>query len=150
MTGLVVAIACFLAASPRAQDTHPHAPARSDKQPPATLRSGLGSYHHPITTTSAEARQFFDQGLTLVYGLNHGGAIRRFRRAAERDPSAPRPLWGVALALGPHINNPDIDPDAEKSAAETIERARQLAAKTGTAAERAYIDALTVRYSTEP
>jgi tetratricopeptide (TPR) repeat protein len=130
-----------------AQQPHQHGAAPSA---PVTLRPGLGSYHFEITTTSPEAQKFFDQGLTLVYGFNHGGAMRMFRRAAELDPSAPMPLWGLALALGPHINNPDIDPDSEKLAAETIAKAKQLAANTGTSRERALIDALAVRYSSAP
>src|SRR5262249_43306582 len=88
------------------------------------------------------------QGLTLVYGFNHGGAMRMFRRAAELDPLAPMPLWGLALALGPHINNSNVDPESEKLAAETIARAKELAAKTGSPRERALVDALSVRYST--
>src|SRR6266487_329277 len=61
-----------------------HAPAER----PATLMSGLGNLHHPIATRSREAQQFFDQGLTLVYGFNHDEAVRSFRRAAELDPSS--------------------------------------------------------------
>jgi hypothetical protein len=30
------------------------------------LLPGLGSRHHPISTTSAEAQKFFDQGLAMV------------------------------------------------------------------------------------
>jgi tetratricopeptide (TPR) repeat protein len=132
-----------------AQETHQHGAAGRQPPPAATLRTGLGSYHKEITTTSREAQAFFDQGLTLLYGFNHGGAMRMFRRASELDPTAPMPLWGLALALGPHINNPDVDPDSEKLAAETIAKARQLAATRATPAERAYIDALAVRYSSE-
>ena len=45
----------------------------------------------------------------LVYGFNHGQAIRLFQRAAELDPNAPMPLWGIALAYGPNINDFDMD-----------------------------------------
>jgi tetratricopeptide (TPR) repeat protein len=131
-----------------AQQTHQHGAA--PPHAPATLRSGLGSYHFEITTSNPEAQKFFDQGLTLVYGFNHGGAMRMFRRAAELDPAAPMPLWGLALALGPHINNSDVDPESEKLAAETIAKAKELAARTGTPRERALIDALLVRYSSAP
>ena len=139
----VCAVVIALGAVSQAQD-HQHG--ASAAKTPVTLRTGLGSYHHEITTTSREAQQFFDQGLTLVYGFNHGAAIRMFRRAAELDPSAPMPLWGIALALGPHINNPDVDPESEKEAAATIARAKTLAASSP-ARERAYIDALATRYS---
>ena len=118
LASVVCVVACTAALTVNAQQTHSHG-ASAPPQPPATLRTGLGSYHHAITTTSPEAQKYFDQGLTLVFGFNHGGAIRMFRRASELDPSAAMPLWGIALALGPHINNPDVDADAEKQAAET-------------------------------
>src|SRR5688500_11236981 len=40
----------------------------------APLFKGLGNLHYPITTNSAKAQQYFDQGLTLVYAFNHGEA----------------------------------------------------------------------------
>jgi tetratricopeptide (TPR) repeat protein len=142
----VCVVLLTIALPSRAQEQHQHGSAL----PPAAsvLRSGLGSYHFEITTSNPEAQKFFDQGLTLVYGFNHGGAMRMFRRSAELDPAAPMPLWGLALALGPHINNSDVDPESEKLAAETIARAKELAAKTGTPRERALVDALALRYST--
>jgi tetratricopeptide (TPR) repeat protein len=115
-------------------------------EPPVTLMEGLGDHHHPIATTSTEGQKFFDQGLILTFGFNHAEAIRAFERAHELDPSSPMPLWGKALALGPNYNI-DIDPAREKLAAETIAAARKLAAK-GLERERAYIEALAVRYST--
>src|SRR5262245_7884964 len=94
---------------------------------PATLIQGLGRLSHPIATRSREAQQFFDQGLTLVYGFNHEEAIRSFRRAAELDPAAPMPHWGIALALGPNINL-DVDPEREKAAYDEAQKAKALAA----------------------
>ena len=147
MFTVLLAVAAMTAA---AQQPHQHGGGASAPPAAAVLRTGLGNHHHWIKTTSPEAQTFFDQGLTLVYGFNHGGAIRMFRRAAELDPNAPMPLWGVALALGPHINNPDVDPDSEKMAAETVKQAQDLAATHGTPRERAYIEALSARYSAEP
>ena len=65
---------------------------------PVSPMTGLGSHHHRITTSSAQAQRLFDQGLVLLYGFNHGQAIRMFQRAAELDPKAPMPLWGIGLA----------------------------------------------------
>jgi tetratricopeptide (TPR) repeat protein len=118
-------------------------------QPAATaLLPGLGHLHHPIATTSPEAQQFFDQGLTLVYGFNHDEAIKAFRRAAELDAASPMPHWGIALALGPNINL-EVDPEREKAAFEEAQRARALAV-SAPANERAYVDALAKRYSDDP
>jgi tetratricopeptide (TPR) repeat protein len=130
-------------ATPQQHDAH--APGA---EKPATLMSGLGGLHHPIATRSAEAQQFFDQGLTLVYGFNHDEAVRAFRRAAELDPASPMPHWGIALALGPNINL-DVDPEREKAAYDEAQRARGLAA-SAPANEGAYVDALVTRYSNDP
>jgi tetratricopeptide (TPR) repeat protein len=108
----------------------------------------MGSLHHSIATSNPEAQLFFDQGLTLVYAFNHDEAIRSFRRAAELDPSAAMPWWGVALALGPNYNDPG-DPEKEKAAYDAVQKAKSLAA-AGPASERAYIETLSLRYSSDP
>ena len=53
---------------------------------PAMLVPGMGSLHHPVKTTSAEAQKFFDQGLSFVYAFSHPEAVRSFERAAQLDP----------------------------------------------------------------
>ena len=78
----------------------------SSLQPGARLYSGFGNYHRPISTTSPEAQQWFDQGMQLLYGFNHDEAIRSFREAANHDPNCAMAWWGVAYANGLHINNP--------------------------------------------
>jgi tetratricopeptide (TPR) repeat protein len=112
---------------------------------PAKLYPGMTAVHHPIATDSVEAQQFFDQGLTLVYGFNDAEAIRSFRRAAQLDPKSPMPHWGIALALGPNINRP-TEPAAEREAYEEIRKAEKLAA-AAPENERAYVAALAARYS---
>ncbi len=108
----------------------------------------MGSHHHPVSTTNAEAQKFFDQGLAFVYAFNHEEAIRSFKRAAEIDPKLAMAHWGIALALGPNINL-DVDPEREKAAYEAVHKALSLA--TGISEnERAYIDALVRRYSIDP
>ena len=124
-----------------------HNPAAGESAP-ATILPGMGSLHHAIATSNPEAQQFFDQGLTLVYAFNHDEAERSFRRAAELDPKAAMPWWGVALALGPNYNDPG-NPEKEKAAYDAVQKAKSLAAN-GPASERAYIDALAVRYSADP
>ena len=52
----------------------------------ATLMSGLGDLHHPVSTTNPEAQKFFDQGMRLIYAFNHQEAAGSFERAAELDP----------------------------------------------------------------
>jgi hypothetical protein len=110
---------------------------------------GMGNWHHPITTKSAEAQAFFDQGLTLVYAFNFDEAKRSFRRASQLDPSAAMPYWGLALALGPSYNGGTYVYAAyEKDGYEALQKAKKLAA-VGPENERAYIDALLKLFSAE-
>jgi tetratricopeptide (TPR) repeat protein len=115
---------------------------------PVELLSGLGSLHHPTSTTNPEAQRFFDQGFRMIYGFNHEEAVRSFKRAAELDPQMAMAWWGVAYALGPNINH-DVDPDREKSAYDAEQKALALAS-SAPANERAYIQALARRYSNDP
>jgi tetratricopeptide (TPR) repeat protein len=115
---------------------------------PPVLIPGLGQHHHTISTKSLEAQRFFDQGLTLVLAFNHEEAARSFRRASELDPQSAMAFWGIALANGPCINL-DVDPPHEKAAYEAVQKALLLAPRA-TQRERAYIQALATRYSTDP
>lgn len=144
-SGLVLSL-LLLAPSPVLAQAHDHAPDQATRQ--ARLFDDLGNLHHPIQTRSAEAQKYFDQGLTLVYGFNHEEAILSFRKAAELDPRSPMPHWGIALALGPNINS-DVDPEREKAAYDAAQQARRLAARAA-ANERAYVDAIVIRYSNDP
>jgi tetratricopeptide (TPR) repeat protein len=109
--------------------------------------TAVGRQHHPIATKSKRAQDYFDQGITLIYGFNHGEAARSFQRAAAIDPSSPMPLWGVAMAVGPNYNM-DVDAQREKLAYETVQKAQKLAANAPEV-ERDYVDALAARYSGE-
>src|SRR5436305_14797891 len=113
----------------------------------ASLVAGMGSLHHPVTTKSAEAQKFFDQGLSFVYAFNHGEAVRSFKGAADLDGDLAMAYWGVAYALGPNINL-DVDPEREIAAYNAVARARALASKA-TPQERDYIEALAKRYTND-
>src|SRR6185312_5483460 len=125
---------------------HSAHPAKSEK--PATLMTGLGTIHHPVTTSKLEAQRFFNQGLALVFAFNHDEAVRSFQRAAELDSQLAMAHWGVALALGPNINL-EVDPAREKAAYDAVQKAVALASNASEI-ERAYIAALAKRYSDDP
>ena len=73
---------------------------------PATLVTGLGDAHHPVSTKNVEAQKFFDQGLRFIYAFNHDEAARSFQRAAALDPKLAMAYWGIAEAVGPNYNDP--------------------------------------------
>jgi tetratricopeptide (TPR) repeat protein len=114
--------------------------------PALPLLDGLGTHHRPVTTSSPEAQRYFDQGLRLLFGFNHGGAIRSFTEAARLDPACAMAHWGIALASGPHINLPMVPPPAAELAWKELALAQQHAA-AGTPVERALIAALAKRYA---
>ena len=112
------------------------------------LYTDLGSHHRRISTRVPAAQQYFDQGLRLTYGFNHGEAIRSFTRAAELDPTCAICYWGIALAYGPHVNAP-MDSAGGVAAYAAVQKALALRSHAS-AAERAYIDAVARRYAADP
>jgi len=120
----------------------------ANEMKPAALASGMGEVHHPVSTDSDEAQQFFNQGLAYIYGFNHEEAVRSFRRAAELDPQLAMAQWGIALALGSNYNLQADAPQLREASA-AVQKALALAAKASEH-ERAYIEALSKRYSNDP
>jgi len=129
----------FCVGSASAQQTAPAAKAAD------LSMTAVGRVHHPIATKSREAQEYFDQGLTLIYGFNHEEAARSFERAAELDPASPMPLWGIAIAVGPNYNV-DVDAEREKLAFDTVQKAKKLAGNAPQV-ERDYVAAIATRYS---
>src|SRR5207244_2808913 len=54
----------------------------------AVLMQGMGAVSFPITTQSAEAQRFFDQGVAQLHGFWFYEAERSFRQAAKFDDAA--------------------------------------------------------------
>ncbi len=121
------------------------APEDAWRQP---IFEGLGDEHFPITTSSADAQAYFDQGLRLAWAFNHAAADIAFNEAALADPDCAMCAWGSALVLGPNVNA-QMDPRNVPRAFALAKRAHALAAENGTELERALTGALLARYSPE-
>lgn len=67
---------------------------------PATLMEGMGRTHLKITTSSAQAQRFFDQGLAQLHAFWFREAERSFLQAAALDPNAAMAHWGVSVSAG--------------------------------------------------
>ena len=132
---------CTVAGVQQAEDVTP-------REGAPVLMEELGQREIPITTTSALAQRYFDQGIAHVYGFNHAAGIAAFDEAIALDPQCASCFWGKALALGPNINAP-MGPDAGRAAHAAAQQAQALAAKA-TEKERALIDAIALRYAEEP
>jgi tetratricopeptide (TPR) repeat protein len=115
-------------------------------EPTVPLFAELGDFGRKVTTSSPQAQRYFDQGLCFLYAFNHDEAIRSFEEAARIDPQCALIWWGIALANGPHINNPIMPPERAKAAWAALTKARDTADKAGPV-ERELIDALGKRYA---
>ncbi|MFN7138233.1 MAG: tetratricopeptide repeat protein [Limisphaerales bacterium] len=119
----------------------------ANRAPVGPLLDGLGDLKFPVTTESALAQRYFNQGLTLCYAFNHQEAIRSFQSAANLDPDCAMAYWGKAYAFGPHVNKP-MDAAANKEAWMALQGALARMPKAG-AKEQALISALSERYRPE-
>jgi tetratricopeptide (TPR) repeat protein len=117
-------------------------PAAARAAAPPAVQTALA--HHAVSTRSADAQHAFDEGLTLLYAFNRDEARARFERAASLDPSLAIAWWGVAVAMGPNLNF-DLDAKRLAVARGALAKAKALEANASPE-ERAYIDAVAVRY----
>ena len=114
----------------------------------------LGSHSLTVTTNSPEGQLWFDRGLLLCYGFNHGEAVKCFRRVLESDPNCAMAYWGTAYALGPNYNK-SWDAFDEAEFKSVIAEAYELTSKAVslldwvTEMEQAMIRTLTYRYPTD-
>ena len=146
----MLALAAAAQADTPAQDAHamPQAPATvTEWARGARLFEGLGDFHRKVTTSSAEAQQYFDQGMRLLWAFNHDEATRSFAQAAQLDPECAACYWGVALTVGPNYNLPGMEEPRARVAAEALQRADEHA-RHASAVEQGLIAALATRYPT--
>jgi tetratricopeptide (TPR) repeat protein len=116
--------------------------------PVAPFLNPIWNHNFPITTTSPESQDFFNQGLFYLYAFNHAEAERSFKEAARLDPNCAMCYWGVALVLGPNINRPM----PEEHFAETYKYSQKAfeLSDAVTNKEKALILALSKRYEENP
>ncbi|MBI2685474.1 MAG: hypothetical protein HYX27_04095 [Acidobacteria bacterium] len=159
-TLLILMTSALLAGQPAA-DTANHCAVVSEGAPPlpAKLLEGQGKIDFPITSSSTEAKRFFEQGVAQMHSFWAREAERSFLQAAQLDPSAPMPWWGVAMVANgdyrPHFQlvrdkhlpgTPPSTPNAKRALA-AAKRAKELAAVPGKATEmeKLYIEAIWAR-----
>jgi tetratricopeptide (TPR) repeat protein len=114
-------------------------------EPIDIFKNGLGRFTRPISSSNKEAQAFFDQGFQMMYAFAKPEAIRSFREAWKRDADCAICYWGEAWAWGSYLNGP-MSPDEAPHAYAAIRKALALKEKHATAKERAFIDAMAVRY----
>ena len=120
-------------------------PAPADSAPPL-YTGALGTLAWSVTTTSAEAQTYFNQGVQLMYAYARAHARPSFAQARRLDPSCAMCWWGEAWSMGAYLNGAMADADAPAAHA-AAQQARVLATRNGTELERALTLALTARYA---
>ncbi len=96
----------------------------SRSEPLEPFFDGLGNHGRNVTTNSATAQRYFDQGLAFLYGFNYTEAARSFTAAVACDPKLAMAYWGVAIAKGDAVSDPTTDEPLAKAAVEAIAEAR--------------------------
>lgn len=148
MPGILSAVLILMAPAALAQ-TDEHGDDRGPmSRGRVALYDNLGSHHHQITTAVDLAQEYYDQGLRLLYAFNHAEAANSFREAERIDPKCAMCAWGIALALGPNINDA-MSPDNNAEAHAALQRALAGAADV-TPREQSFIRAMAERYSATP
>ena len=107
--------------------------------------SALGSFHRPISSKNEDAQAYFDQGFQMMYAFAKIEAVRSFRESWKKDPNCAICYWGEAWAWGSYLNGQIREDDAPHAYA-AIQQALRLAPGHATDNERAFIDAMAVRY----
>ncbi|MDR4516192.1 MAG: hypothetical protein MRK00_02200 [Nitrosomonas sp.] len=115
------------------------------------LLSGMGAYHHAISTRNPGAQRYFNQALVLSFAYNHAESVRAFHAAQKLDDRCAMCYWGEALALGPNINVTHhgkvvMADEARVQAFAAIQKAVALK-HHASEKEGDYIDALATRYN---
>jgi tetratricopeptide (TPR) repeat protein len=149
---LVLSFACLPSEAQTPVHKHYEVPDEVAKPAPsgalAPRLQSVGKHTFPVTCQPGKVQQFMNQGLNLTYGFNHAEASRAFAEAARLDPHCAMAYWGQAFVLGPNINAP-MDPATEPQARALADKAIALKSRVSER-ERAYIDALSVRYTGKP
>jgi tetratricopeptide (TPR) repeat protein len=65
---------------------------------PAKLLPGMGDTDMPVTTTSGEARRFFNQGVSQMHSFWFIESERSFLQAAALDPDMAMAYWGISIS----------------------------------------------------
>src|SRR6218665_2079556 len=110
----------------------------------APLLEGFGKWDYPVTTKNEKAAQYFNQGIALLYGFNHGEAGRSFKTAIRLDSTMAMAYWGIAMVLGPNYNAA-LDPTQLADINTAVDRAVEYVGATAPH-EQALINAIAKRF----
>ncbi len=82
---------------------------------PLPLRQGIGKLHEEVTTKSAEAQAYYDQGLAYLHSYVWIEAARSFHQALRLDPSLAMAYVGLSDAYVGLLDVPSAVAASEKA-----------------------------------
>ena len=98
---LILLILLYPANAQHQHQTPEYAPAFNAASLPAPpLMKNIGTSAIKITTKSATAQKYFNQGLNLLHAFWDVEAYRAFREAVRNDENCAMAYWGIYNALG--------------------------------------------------
>ncbi len=109
------------------------------------LLPGYGTGGFPVTTSVPEAQAFFSNGMELGAAFAHSSAKAAMEEAVRLDPACAMCKWGQALVTGPTINF-GLEAEDRAELYPMVRDAARIAAKSGTAKEKALTAALVQRF----
>ena len=107
-----------------------------EKLPVPVKMTGIGNGHLEITSSSAEAKIWFDQGLNLLHDFWDYESSKAFEQSIRLDPKCAICWWGLAQAESFRGDNIDWATNAMKQAVSLAKDKKHT-----TEAERLYIKA---------
>lgn len=124
---VLVSLAAAPCASAQATSHASHAALRAIPlavlQQSPVKRSGIGAAHEPVTTQSADAQRWYDEGLAHLHSFSWIDAARAFHAAARADARLAMAHLGLSLAFG--------GLGSGQGAADALRRARELESSAG-------------------
>jgi tetratricopeptide (TPR) repeat protein len=107
-------------------------------QKPTTIRTGIGSAHDAVATSSKPAQAFYDQGLAYLHSYVWLEAARSFNQALRTDPKLAMAHLGLTVAY--------TELNAPAAARTALDRAKAL---TATAHDRRHVDLRALQMAAE-
>ncbi len=122
----------------------------SEKKPvfEAPLLKNIGDYQVKVSTTSAYAQLFFNQGVIMANGFNHAEAERSFRESIRQDSTFAMGYWGIAYVLGPNYNSGGENMGAIQDIRNAVKKAVKFGSNS-TPWEMTVIKAIQIRFPTD-
>jgi len=142
---LIVVLLVLAASLAFAQNGHPHAVSSSSTvlelaRRPVSIRSGIGTAHDAVMTSSREAQAFYDQGLAYIHSYVWLEAARSFNQALAHDEQLAMAYVGLSVAY--------TELNAASAAREALARATERA-RGASDRERQLIDARALQMEAE-